>query len=264
MLMNAVQSRAVINSKIMLMALNTENTSLANKVILITGAGDGIGKACAIECAKRGASVILLGKTIKKLEAVYDLISEANAPQAAIYPLDMEGAQPKDYQDLAATLEKEFGRLDSLLHNAGWHPASTPIEHHDAKLWYRVMQVNLNAVFLLTQACIPLLQKSEGASIVFNVDQKTSAYWGAYGIAKAGQISLMNILSDELESVNISVNALDPGAVHTNLRTRAFPAEDKTNLKQPEDVAPAFAYLLSDAIAGTRGKVFGIDDFVKN
>ncbi len=243
------------------MALDTKTIILNDKVILITGAGDGIGKATALECAKRGATVILLGKTIKKLETVYDDILAANAPQPAIYPLDMEGAQPQDYQDLAATLEKEFGRLDGLLHNAGWHGVSTPIEHYDATFWYRIMQVNLNAVFLLSQACIPALQKSSSASIVFNVDQKSSAYWGAYGVAKAGQVSLMQILSDELESANINVNALDPGTVHTNLRTRAFPAEDKSNLKLPTDVAPAFAYLLSDEITNTSGKIFGIDEF---
>lgn len=260
--MNAVEWRIVNIFKNRTMTLDTKNTTLNDKVILITGAGDGIGKATAIECAKRGATVILLGKTIKKLEAVYDEILAANAPQPAIYPLDMEGAKPQDYQDLAATVEKEFGRLDGLLHNAGWHGVSTPIEHYDITLWYRVMQVNLNAVFLLSQACIPVLQKSVSASILFNVDQKSSAYWGAYGIAKAGQISLMHILSDELETVNISVNALDPGAVHTNLRTRAIPAEDKSSLKLASDVAPAFAYCLSDSIAGTRGKVFEIGNFL--
>jgi NAD(P)-dependent dehydrogenase (short-subunit alcohol dehydrogenase family) len=246
------------------MALDTTNTALADRIILITGAGDGIGKAAAIECAKRGSTIILLGKTLKKLEAVYDEIVANGGPQPALYPLDFEGTQPKDYQDMQATLEKEFGRLDGLLHNAGWLGAATPIQHYDATLWYRVMQINLNAIFLLTQACIPLLMKSKMASVVFNVDQKSgsTAYWGAYGVAKAGQISLMQILADELESVNISVNALDPGIVHSNFRTRAFPAENKAGLKQPADVAPAFSYLLSDEVAGIRGKIFAIDEFI--
>ena len=245
------------------MTLDTTNTALDNKIILITGAGDGIGKASAIECAKRGATIILLGKTLAKLEAVYDQIIAAGGAQPALYPLDLEGAQPKDYQDMQATLTNEFGHLDGLLLNAGWLGAATPIQLYDATLWYRVMQINLNAVFLLTQACIPLLMKSKSASVLFNVDQKSNAYWGAYGVAKAGQISLMHILADELESSKIKVNALDPGTVHTNFRTRAFPAENKTGLKQPADVAPAFAYLLSDAITDIRGKVFSIDDFAK-
>ena len=243
------------------MAFDTTNTALDNKIILITGAGDGIGKAAAIECGKRGATVILLGRTPRKIEATYDEIVAAGGPQPALYPLDMEGAQPKDYEDMQVTLDKEFGRLDGVLHNAAWLGALMPTEHYNPTLWYRVMQINLNAVFLLTQACIPLLRKSESASVIYNVDQKSHAYWGAYGVAKAGQISLMQILADELESENISVNALDPGKVDSNIRTRAFPAEDKTGMKLPADVAPAFAYLLSDAIAGTHGKVFEIEEF---
>jgi len=243
------------------MAFDTTNTALDNKIILITGAGDGIGKATAIECGKRGATVILLGRTPRKIEATYDEIVAAGGPQPALYPLDMEGAQPKDYEDMQVTLDKEFGRLDGVLHNAAWLGALMPTEHYNPTLWYRVMQINLNAVFLLTQACIPLLRKSESASVIYNVDQKSYAYWGAYGVAKAGQISLMQILADELESENISVNALDPGKVDSNIRTRAFPAEDKTGMKLPADVAPAFAYLLSDAIAGTHGKVFEIEEF---
>ena len=243
------------------MAFDTTNTALDNKIILITGAGDGIGKASAIECGKRGATVILLDKMLKNIEATYDEIVAAGGPQPALYPLDMEGAQPKDYEDMQATLDKEFGRLDGVLHNAGWLGALTPIELYDATLWYRVMQINLNAVFLLTQACIPLLRASESASMLFNVDQKNYAYWGAYGVANAGQVSLMQILADELESDNISVNALDPGKVHTFIRMRSFPAEDKTGMNLPTDVAPAFAYLLSDAIVGTRGKIFEIEDF---
>lgn len=243
------------------MALDTNNISLDKKTILVTGAGDGIGKAVAIECAKHGATIILLGKTVKKLENTYDEIIAAGGPQPAIYPVDLSGAQPSDYQHMQTTLEKEFKHLDGLLHNAGWLGASTPIEQYDNELWYRVMQVNLNAVFHLSQACIPLLAKAAHATMVFNVDHKSSAYWGAYGVAKAGQVSLMQILADELESRNISVNALDPGAVRTGFRTRAFPGENPEHLKSPADVAPAFAYLLSDTIEGTRGKVFSMSDF---
>ena len=244
------------------MALDTNKISLDKKIILVTGAGDGIGKAVAIECAKRGATIILLGKTVKKLEHTYDDIIAAGGPQPAIYPVDLGGAQPNDFHNIQLTLEKEFGQLDGLLHNAGWFGASTPIEQYDNELWYRVIQINLNAVFHLSQICIPLLTKASHASMVFNVDSKNSAYWGAYGIAKAGQVSLMQILADELEARNVSVNAFDPGAVHTNLRTRAFPGEDPQQLKKPADVAPAFAYLLSDAITGTRGKVFGMSDLI--
>lgn len=243
------------------MALQTDNIKLDNKIILITGAGDGIGKAVAIECAGRGATIILLGKTVKKLEKTYDEIIAIGGPVPAIYPMDLEGAQAQDYEDLRITLQHEFGHLDGLLHNAGWLGASSPIAQYDAELWFRIMQINLNAVFLLSKACIPLLTGAEHASVVFNVDQKNSAYWGAYGVAKAGQLSLMQILADELENRGVSVNAIDPGAVRSNLRTRAYPGENPQDLPMPDQVAPAYAYLLSDAVTGTSGKVFGMREF---
>lgn len=239
---------------------DTSDIQLDDKIILITGAGDGIGKATALACALRGATVILLGRTVHKLEQVYDEISNNGGPQPAIYPMNLEGASPSDYDDLHNNIDKEFGRLDGLLHNAGWLGASTPIEIYDIELWYKVMQINLNAPFMLTKACIPLLRKSLSARIVFTADDKISAYWGAYGAAKAGQLSLMQILADELESKNIPVNAVNPGPVRTRFRALAFPAEDKRQLSTPQDISHIFVYLLSDAVTAT-GKVFSRDDF---
>ena len=239
---------------------DTSDIQLDDKIILITGAGDGIGKATALACALRGATVILLGRTVHKLEQVYDEISNNGGRQPAIYPMNLEGASPSDYDDLHNNIDKEFGRLDGLLHNAGWLGASTPIEIYDIELWYKVMQINLNAPFMLTKACIPLLRKSPSARIVFTADDKISAYWGAYGAAKAGQLSLMQILADELESKNIPVNAVNPGPVRTRFRALAFPAEDKRQLSTPQDISHIFVYLLSDAVTAT-GKVFSRDDF---
>ena len=239
---------------------DTDQIRLDQRVVLITGAGDGIGRAVALAAADRGASVILLGRTVHKLEQVYDDIKSSGAPEPAIYPMNLEGAAPSDYEELNANINKEFGRLDGLFNNAGWLGASTPIELFDIELWYRVMQVNLNAAFLLTRACIPLLRQSPSARIVFNADEKSSAYWGAYGVAKAGQLALMQILADELESRNIPVNAVNPGPVRTRLRTLAYPAEDRRQLAKPEAVTDAFIYLLSDAVTET-GKVFRADDF---
>ena len=238
---------------------DTDDTRLDDRVILITGAGDGIGKAVALACGERGATVILLGRTVHKLEKVYDEIRNSGGPEPAIYPMSLEGATPQDYDDVFTNIDREFGRLDGLLNNAGWLGASTPIEIYDVELWYKVMQVNLNAPFLLTRACIPLLRQSASARIVFTADQKSSAYWGAYGVAKAGQLSLMQILADELESKNIRVNAIDPGPVRTRHRTLAYPAEDMRQLTKPEDVADAFVYLLSDAVTET-GKTFSLQE----
>ena len=237
---------------------DTDDVRLDDRVVLITGAGDGIGKAVALACAGRGATVILLGRTVHKLEQVYDDIKNSDGPEPAIYPMNLEGATPQDYDDLQANIDREFGRLDALLNNAGWLGASTPIEIYDVELWYKVMQVNLNAPFLLTRACIPLLKKSNAARIVFTADDKNTAYWGAYGVAKAGQLSFMQILADELESKQIHVNAVNPGPTRTRFRTMAYPAEDMRKLTRPEEITDAFVYLLSDAVTET-GQTFKPD-----
>ncbi|MFV2004146.1 MAG: SDR family NAD(P)-dependent oxidoreductase [Gammaproteobacteria bacterium] len=229
-------------------------SDFSNKVILITGASDGIGKATAIECAKRGATVIIHGKTTPKLELLYDVITNAGYAEPVIYPLDFEKITPADCKTLTDVLHKEFGKLDGLFNNAGWLGASTPVQQYDIKLWHRVMQINLNATFMLTQACIPLLNHETNSSIVFTLDEKNTAYWGAYGVSKAGLRAFMEILADELESTSINVNGLIPGAVKTTFRTRAFPAENPSQLTLPEDVARAACFLLSEKSNTINGK----------
>ena len=238
---------------------------LTDKIILITGASDGIGKATAIECARQGATVIIHGKTQPKLEILYDDIVAAGYPEPVIYPLDFEKVTPEDCDTLNSMIAKEFGKLDGLFNNAGWLGASSPIQQHDIKLWHRVMQINLNAAFMLTQACIPLLNHGDSSSIVFNIDTKNTAYWGAYGVANAGLSTLMQILADELENTKISVKGFNPGPVRTNFRTRAFPAENPADLTQPEEAARVAAFLLSDASetinnAVANGKTFQFAD----
>jgi NAD(P)-dependent dehydrogenase (short-subunit alcohol dehydrogenase family) len=240
---------------------------LSNKTILITGASDGIGKATAIECAKQGATVIMHGKTQPKLEKLYDEITEAGYPEPVIYPLDFEKMTDKDCQTLNNAIDKEFGKLDGLFNNAGWLGATSPVQHYDLELWHRVMQINLNASFMLTQACIPLLNHDEPGSIVFNLDDKCSAYWGAYGVSKAGLTAFMKILADELESTAINVTGLMPGIVRTAMRTRAFPGEDPTNLTRPDEVATAASYLLSEngktvGNEPSHGKIYSLENIL--
>lgn len=247
--------------------MQTDNT-LSDKIILITGASDGIGKATAIDCARQGATVIIHGKTTPKLERLYDEIVDAGYTEPVIYPLDLEKLSPQDCETLNETLGKEFGRLDALFINAGWLGASSPVQQYDTELWHRVMQINLNAAFMLTQSCMPLLNHDDGSSIVFTLDEKSSAYWGAYGVAKAGLMAFMKILADELESSPISVKGLLPGAVKTNLRTRAFPAEDASSLSTPDEVGHASCFLLSpesELIAGedSHGKIYTLDDILE-
>lgn len=239
-----------------------------DKVILVTGASDGIGKATAIECARQGATVIIHGKTQPKLEMLYDEIMQAGYTEPVIYPLDFEKMTPEDCATLNEVIAKQFGQLDALFNNAGWLGASSPIQQYDLKLWHRVIQINLNATFMLTQACIPLLKHKDDSSILFNLDDKNTAYWGAYGVAKAGLSALMKILADELESSSISVKGLNPGKVRTAFRTRAFPAENPTALTTPDEVAKAAAFLLSaesKTINGesSHGKIFQLDELLR-
>lgn len=221
---------------------------LKERIILITGAGEGIGRAAALSCAAHGATVILLGRTEEKLEQVYDAIEAAGYPQPAIIPMNLETATETDYDALAATLEQEFGHLDGLLHNAGQLGLRTPIESYDPTVWQRVMQVNVNAPFMMTQALLSLLQLSADASIIFTssgAGRKGRAFWGAYGVSKFATEGMMQILADELEHCdNIRVNCINPGATRTNMRASAYPAEQPTNNPAPAEIMPAYLYLL--------------------
>lgn len=231
-------------------------------VVLVTGAGDGIGRAIAKGLAAHGATVVLLGKTVAKLESVYDEIQSAGGPLPGIYPMDLRGATYTDYQNLAGTLFDKYARLDGLLHNAGILGERAPIEHHAVEVWQQVLQVNLTAPFMLTKACMPLLYKSSDASVVFTasgVGRKPRAYWGSYAVSKAGLEALSAMLADETEfRGSVRFNTLNPGAVRTEMRRMAFPAEDRNLLRTPEQLIPAYLYLLGPDSRGITGKQFAI------
>ncbi len=233
---------------------------LKDRVILITGAGDGIGRAAAFSFAQHGATVILLGRTLAKLESVYDMLEERGWPQPAIFPLNLENATEQDYWGLADAIEREFGRLDGLLHNAARLALLSRIDDYDPETWNKVLQVNLTAPFLLTQAHLPLIRRSEDASIVFTADRvgrRGKAYWGAYGVSKFGVEGLMQILAEETEnSGNIRVNSIAPGPARTNLRAHAYPGEDATRLPAPESLMNIYLYLMGPDSKGTTGQAF--------
>ncbi len=236
---------------------------LDKKIILITGAASGIGAVTAKRCAAAGATVILLDKTVRGLEEIYDAIESAGSTKPAIYPMNLEGASEKDYAELAATIEREFGRLDGLLHNAAMLGALIPMAHFESELWYKIMQVNLNAPFLITRACLELLMKSDAASVVFNSDavgRKGKAYWGAYGVSKAGIENLMQVLADEMESnTRVRFNSYDPGSVATALRAIAYPGETPGKAALPEDVVEPLLYLLSEDSSTVTGQSFSLN-----
>jgi len=231
---------------------------LAGRVILVTGAGDGIGAAVAQAFAAHGACIVLLGRTVAKLERVYDRIVADGAPQPAIYPLDLEGAGPDHYAELAERIGSELGRLDGLLHNAGRLGMLAPLEHYDAEEWLRVVQVNLNAPFLLTRACLPLLARAANASVVFTssgVGRRGRAYWGAYSASKFAIEGLMQVLADELgDSTRMRVNSINPGRVRTAMRAAAYPAENPETLPAASDVVLPYLYLMGDDSLGVNGE----------
>ena len=221
---------------------------LKERVILVTGAGNGIGAAVAKSYAQHGATVILLDKKIPSLEQVYDDIIGAGHSTPAIYPLDLKGASIPDYDELATKVHDNFGRLDGLVHCAASLGQLAPVQHQDPKIWLETVHINLTAAYLLTRSCLPLMQKFDKASIIFTTDNhKNTAYWAGYGISKAGIEALSKQLADELESDGrIRVNCIDPGTVKTELHTHAFPAIDPTLLPAPEDIVSSYLYLMGE------------------
>ena len=233
---------------------------LAGRVILITGAGGGLGSALATACAALGARVVLCGRKVPKLERVYDAIVTAGGPRPSIAPLDLERADATHYDAIANAVGDEFGRLDGLVHAAGLLGERAPIEHYDVPTWMKVMHVNVNAPFILTRALLPQLRASEDAAVVFvtsGVSVHGRAYWGAYAASKFALEGLMQVLADETDTVTrIRVNSVNPGRMRTSMRAKAYPGEDPATVPLPQDVLAPFLYLLGPDGRGISGRRF--------
>lgn len=231
---------------------------LRDRVVMVTGAGDGIGQAAARSFAAHGATVILSGRTTAKLEAVYDEIVASGGPMPAIVPLDLRGATAADYAHIAERIEVELGRLDGVLHNAGVLGERKRIEDTRPGSWDEVLQVNLTAAFLLTQALLPLLRASPDASLVFTssgVGRRGRAYWGAYAVSKFATEGLMQVLADELDTTTtVRVNCVNPGATNTAMRRSAYPAEDPAVNPDPADIMATYLYLMGPDSHGVTGQ----------
>ncbi len=221
---------------------------LKNKVILITGAGQGIGRVAAITYAAHGATVILLGRNIENLEAVYDEIEGAGYAQPAIFPLDLEKATDAEYEALAQAIKLQLGRLDGILHNAARFFSLCPIELQTLDQWNSLLRVNLMAPFALTRACLPLLKESPDASIIMTSEthgHTPAAYWGGFAVSKGGVETLVRIWAQEFEMFpNLRINALIPGPVQTTQRAKTHPGEFKESMPKPEDLMPIYLYLM--------------------
>jgi NAD(P)-dependent dehydrogenase (short-subunit alcohol dehydrogenase family) len=231
---------------------------LAGKTILITGAGDGIGQAAAKSYAQLGATVILVGKTLNKLETVYDEIVAKGHSEPVIYPIDLHGATEADYNHLNQTIIEQFGALDGLLNNAGILGPRKPLENITAQQWTEVIQVNLTSNFLITKALLPALKLADNASIIMTssgVGRQGRAYWGAYAVSKFGIEGFTQVLAEELENTtNIRVNCINPRATNTRMRRTAYPSEHPEINPTTDEIMPLYNYLMSNDSIGVNGE----------
>ncbi|BCB26955.1 YciK family oxidoreductase [Sulfurimicrobium lacus] len=232
---------------------------LQDRVVLVTGAGQGIGRTAALAFAAHGATVILHGRNVAKLEAVYDEIEAAGGPQAAIFPLDLYSAEEKDYESFAGGIRGQLGRLDGILHNAAHLDTLHTLESHSLEQWQASIKVNLLAPFALTRACLPLLKAAPDASVVMTSEthgHTPAAFWGSFAVSMAGVETMVKMWAQELELYpNLRLNAIVPGAVQSPQRTKTHPGEVKESLPEPESLMPQYLYLMGGDSRGVSGQI---------
>lgn len=233
---------------------------LKGRVVLVTGAGDGIGRAAALAYAEHGADVVLLGRTRSKLEAVFDIIEASARTRPVVVPADLLHTDEEAAQALADAIREEYGRLDGILHNAGLLGPRTPLAHYPADTWNDVMVANVNAAFVLTKTLLPLLDDGGDAAVLFTssgVGQRGRAYWGAYAVSKFAVEGLAQVLADEVaQAGRIRVNVVNPGGTRTAMRAAAYPNEDPASLPPAAEHMPLYLYLMGPDSKGVNGQRF--------
>ena len=235
--------------------------SLRDRVVLITGATGGLGRATSLAATAAGATVVLLGRKVRALEALYDEIERIGGAQPAVYPMDLAGATPRDYADLAASIEREIGRLDGIVHAAAHFDGLQPFDQQKPEEWMRTQQVNVTAPFQLTQACMPVLRQRDDAAIVFVLDDPLrtgKAFWGGYGVAKHALAGLASIVHEETENSRVRTHALLPAPMRTVLRRAAYYGEDTLMHPEPDHAARFVVWLLGADGAAMRGKTLDL------
>lgn len=235
--------------------------SLRERVVLVTGATGGLGRATVLAVATAGATVVLLGRCVRALEALYDEVEKLGAPTPALYPMNLAGATPKDYSDLAAAIERECSRLDGIVHAAVQFDSLQPFDQQTPQEWARTQQVNVTAPFLLSQACLPLLKRTDDAAIVFVFDDVArvgNAFWGGYGVSKHALLGLASIVHEETESSTVRTHAILPGPMRTALRRAAYYGEDTLGHPDPAYAAAAIAWLLGADARRLRGQALDL------
>lgn len=233
---------------------------LKDRVILVTGAGQGIGREAALAFARHGATVVLLGRGVKKLEAVYDEIEAAGYPQPAAVPIDLERAVEADFVNVAVQIEKQLGRLDGILHNASSFIGLFPLEQEPFEYWVSHFRANAAAPAAINRACLPLLRASADASIVMVGEThgaKPSPYWGSFSVSRAAAMFYAQIAANEWDqSPQLRINTVIPGPIHSPQRTKTHPGEAADTLPEPADLLPVYLYLLGPDSKGVSGQVF--------
>lgn len=233
--------------------------SLQGRVILVTGAGSGLGREAALAYARHGATLALLGRNEKKLDAVYDEIVAAGGAEPAMFPFDLAAADDNGFERLAGTIAYHLKRLDGVLHSAAAFFSLTPLHLQTLEQWNTLLKVNLAAPFVLTKACLPLLKESPDASVIFTGEthgHRPAAYWGGYAISKSGLETLTTVLSEELEQMpHIRINTLIPGPVNSPLRRKTHPGELPEQLPQPADLMPWYLWLMGPESREVRGQI---------
>jgi NAD(P)-dependent dehydrogenase (short-subunit alcohol dehydrogenase family) len=234
--------------------------ALEGRVVLVVGAHGALGHAASLACADAGAAVVLLGRKLPKLNRVYDAVIRQGG-EALLYPLDLEGATPDDYAEMAERIESGLGRLDGVLHCAADFPGLTPLENTDPAAFARALHVNLTARWWLTQACLPLLRRATDSAVVFTIDDALTCgqpYWGGYGIAQSALTALLGTLHAELANSSVRVSGLAPGPMRTPLRAKAFTEGDRIAASDASSVAQACVHLLSAASVDQRGTLWSL------
>lgn len=224
---------------------------LAGRVILVTGAGQGLGRAAALACAAHGATVALLGRKQAKLESAYDAIKSAGGAEPALVPLDLAQADEAAYERLAQVLRHSLGRLDGVVHCAAHFVPLGPLENQTVEQWERLLRVNLLAPFAITRACLPLLRDAPDSSVIFTSETHAiapRAYWGGFAVSKAGLGALAAIWADELERQGRPrIHVVVPGPIATPQRRTSHPGEDPAKLRTADEAARVFVQLLGPA-----------------
>lgn len=241
-------------------AVAEQPDALAGRVVLVAGAYGGLGAAASVACAQAGATVVLLGRKVPRLNRVYDAVAKAG-PEPLLYPLDMEGASPDDYAELVSRIQSGPGRLDGLLHCVAEFRGLTPLLHTDPAAFARAMHVNVTAPCWLTQACLPLLARADDAAVVFALDDPArvgQAYWGGYGVAQHARAALVSMLHAELASSPVRVSGVQPGPMRTGLRANAYAEDGDRDARDPGEYAGACVELLSAAGLERRGQVWSV------